>query len=68
VNLEARLQRLESAEPADPTHEEWVDYLAALQRRDSGTHTESDRALIASFGEKLGQASPQHAAAYLALE
>jgi hypothetical protein len=68
LSLDARLQRLEAAMPAGPTHEEWVDYLAALERCDSGAHTASDKALIAAFAERLGDTNPQHVAAYLRLE
>jgi hypothetical protein len=39
MSLETRLQRLETGRGAEPTHEEWLDYMAALKRYDAGKPT-----------------------------
>jgi hypothetical protein len=68
MTIETRLQRLEARRRSSPTHEEWVDYMAALERRDHGRHTDDDRAMIAAFTDRLSATSPERAAAYLTLE
>jgi hypothetical protein len=67
MSLETRLQRLETGRGAEPTHEEWLDYMAALKRYDAGKPAAGDRDLIATFSERAASASPAHVAAYIAL-
>jgi hypothetical protein len=67
MNLETRLQRLEAGRGAAPSHEEWLDYMAALKRYDAGQAADGDRDLIARFSERAANASPEHVAAYVAL-
>jgi hypothetical protein len=67
MNLEARLQRIEAARGAAPTHEEWLDYMAALKRYDAGNPADGDRNLIATFSARAASASTEHVAAYMAL-
>jgi hypothetical protein len=67
MNLETRLQRLEAGSVAEPTHEEWLDYMAALKRFDAGQARPGDRDLIATFSARAASVSPTHVAAYMAL-
>jgi hypothetical protein len=67
MNLEARLQRLEAGDAVEPTHEEWLDYMAVLKRYDAGQAQPGDRDLIATFSVRAASASPAHVAAMMAL-
>jgi hypothetical protein len=67
MNLETRLQRIEADRGAAPTHEEWLDYVAALKRYDAGKSADGDRDMIAKFSARAASASPDHVAAYMAL-
>jgi hypothetical protein len=67
MNLETRLQRLEAGRGTAPSHEEWLDYMAALKRYDAGKPADGDRDLIATFSARAASASPEHVAAYMAL-
>jgi hypothetical protein len=67
MNLETRLQRIEADRGAAPTHEEWLDYMAALKRYDAGKAAAGDRDLIATFSVRAASASPAHIAAMMAL-
>jgi hypothetical protein len=67
MNLETRLQRLEASRGPAPSHEEWLDYMAALKRYDAGNPAEGDRNLIATFSARAASAGPDHVAAYMAL-
>jgi hypothetical protein len=58
--------------PADlrhdaPTHDEWLDYMAALKRYDAGRAAAGDRDMIARFSERAARAGTEHAAVYFAL-
>jgi hypothetical protein len=67
MTLEARLQRLEAGDAAEPTHEEWLDYIAALKRYDAGQARPGDHDLITMFSVRAASASPAPVAAMMAL-